>query len=398
MSSVNKTKENSQSPEYKAEFAEKMQRIESFLRLVDEVGPELAQLKSTSYESLNSRERKTLSHILNLLDQAAFKRAQFQRIIEEWKRLQPDDTGSLPEAKEGKSEPQLRLKNLRQAIEYKYARSVPKALLTRIRNWEHDLRESAARSLSDEIEGAFRLLLEQKEEWDRKCVGAEFGSPGLTTRLKSLFRYFKTKTLQQEIEADRLRLESVKSQCRKHQDGCRFLANAVLCHFKIFDNRDSSMMKRFEKVTRLECEREIGQGILNRGQSLFQQGRSEYELLNQKSRYCVEAAQFVRSRALTQLEMRRLYERQKLTSPVAALERTLHSGLLFLTADFADELDKRRERLEFLKLEYQTQREQLLRLLAPVGRYLELDNEGDTFSEDSYEAFVALAKEAQQRV
>lgn len=353
----------------------KVQRLDAFFRDVELLTPELSRLRHDGQHSLTKKEQKTLEHVIRLIDQASLLRSKYIKIIHHWDQIhrsnQPDGSGSqVSFAASEAGSPATRLENLRKAIEFKYAKAIPAELSQRLREWEDDVKESCANAFIDEVEGSIELLKQQKKEWDQKCHIAEFGNPGFLARFRAFKHYLKCKSLEQEIARDRLKLGSVRSSTQKHMQTTEFLAHAVMCHYKIFDSKNSAMMKRFDKLMCLECEAEIGVGIKRRGQSLVTKVKEERAVIVQKSRYTADAIAYIRSRALYQQDLRKKFSEQQRVPSAGFEERLLHSCFVLNSEPLALILQDSRKRLQMLEEEYRFQRESLLKMAAPLNKAL----------------------------
>jgi hypothetical protein len=355
----------------------KILRLNSFFMEVSSLTAELYRLRNSEQKELTKKEQKTLQHIIHMLDQASLLRPKYLKIVEHWDQIhknnQPEEAhpeASVRTPASGAS-PAARLEALRKAIEFKYAKAIPADMVQKVRDWEDDVKESCAHPFLDEIEGAIELVKQQKKDWDHKCHTAEFGNPGFLARFKAFKLYLQSKSIEQDLARDQLRLASVRSATQRHMQTTEFLAHAVMCHFKIFDSKNQPMMKRFDKLIRLECEAEIGVGIRRRGQSLLAKCKEDQVVIAQKIKYAADAAAYVRSRALFQRDLRKKFLEERQTQAAAAEERVLHSCLVLNAQQLGILLQDSRKRLQMLEEEYQFQKDSLLKLAAPLFKGLD---------------------------
>ena len=388
------------------ELLARMKKIEEFLQSVDTIFPHLVELRSCGQNKLSRKEAVTLEHIFALIDQSQAYRTEYFRIAQKLQAIHHSigheeialhsQTDSAIQ-RERDQTPEKRLAALRKAIEVKYAQAIASPVAHRIRYCEDEIKESCARLLSEDIAGAASILNKQRVEWSVAVSKAEFGFPGFRSRIKALRCYWKSRNMKRELEAEELKTAALYENYRKHREGVAFLASAVMSYFKIFDSSGSSSSKRFEKMWRLDCEKEIQAGIQKRGQSLTQSLRQEKFLCEEKLAYCSQARNFIRGRGAYHNDLRTRYEQAKLHSANSAIERAFHSSFALCVESLAVVALQLKESCQFLSHELQFQRNALLNRLSKAIRAIDMESEGIREIRSYDQGFVIPPKEVIKR-
>lgn len=286
-------------------------------------------------------------------------------------------------AARGVTRPATRLESIRSWLRSRMRQPFTGAEESQLLRWRDSIHNACAENLADELEQTRQIFYDQQENWSRQVNRASFGTPGFVTRLVALFLWLKCRSETQNLNAARLRLESLRRQNEFIFDSCEGLAAIAQCLCGkvntevLADSKSAGQERRVERFIKLAQETLITQELMNRGSHLKQEQVTLHYQTQIMREHSAKALRYITSEPIRQARLRKNFESNNKANARKTFERLIHSGYVCCAAVAEQEFNAASTRLEILKSEYNAIRKLLFAKLERLGSYADLTKHTD---------------------